>query len=74
MLTATWYCSECCVPSGFDFEPSGDSVVRCCFSNYLDQGHGHSVGLNAETLERAPLWQTCKVLCPWALFHETTVF
>ena len=20
-----------------------------------------------------PLWQTCKVLCPWVLFHETTV-
>ena len=31
--------------------------------------------LNAETLKRVPtpLWQTCKVLCLWVLFHETTV-
>ena len=42
----------------------------------------HDVGthlwLIAETVERVPthppLWQTCKVLHPWALFRETTVY
>ena len=35
MLTVTSCRSECCVPSGLDFEPAGDSVVRYFVSNYL---------------------------------------
>ena len=27
MLTVRWCCSECCVPSGLDFEAAGGSVV-----------------------------------------------
>ena len=29
---------------------------------------------NSRKSAHLPLCQTCKVLCPWALFHETTVF
>ena len=32
MLTVT---SECCVPSGHDFEAAGDSVVRYFVCDYL---------------------------------------
>ena len=28
---------------------------------------------NSQKSTRPPLWQTCKVLCPWMLFRETTV-
>ena len=38
MLTVTLYSSECCVPSGLDFEAAGDSVVRYFVFNYLLQG------------------------------------
>ena len=44
MLTVTSYSSECCVPSGLDFEAARDSVVR-----YLQK----------QLKERPPpLWQT----------------
>ena len=26
---------------------------------------------NTQESARTPLWQTCKALCPWVLFHET---
>ena len=58
MLTVTSCCSECCVPSGLDFEPAGDSVVR---------------GISRKSAH-PPLLQTCKMLCPWALFRETMVY
>ena len=38
MLTVTSYRSECCVPSGLDFEAAGDSAVRYFVSNYWLQG------------------------------------
>ena len=38
MLTVTWCRSECCVPSGLDFEAAGDSVVHYFVSNYLLRG------------------------------------
>ena len=38
MLTVTLCCSECCVRSGPDFEPAGDSIVRYFVSNYLLRG------------------------------------
>ena len=38
MLTVTSYGSECCVPSGLDFEAAGVYVVRYFVSNYLLQG------------------------------------
>ena len=28
---------------------------------------------NTQNGTHFPLWQTCEVLCPWALFHETAV-
>ena len=31
MLTITSCCSECCVPSGLDFEAAGDSIVHMLF-------------------------------------------
>ena len=37
MLTVTSYSSECCVPSGLDFEAAGDSVVHYFVPNYLLQ-------------------------------------
>ena len=65
------------------FEATGGSVVCCCLSNYLFQGHQvtipkHDMGallwLNAGTLKKsAPLWWTCKVPRPWVLFCETMV-
>ena len=85
MLTVTSCHSECCVPSGLDFEAAGDSVVRyfCVqlFALRASSRCKHDVGalswLNVETVERAPtpppLWQTCKVLRSRALFRETTV-
>ena len=85
MLMVTWCCSECCVPSGLDFEAAGGSIVRYCLSNSFasrastrcKHGMGALSWLNAVTLKRAPnpppsLWRTCKVLHPWALFCETT--
>ena len=71
MFTATWCYSECCVPSGFNFEPTGDSVVRCCSSNYLDQGHRVTVnmtwalcrvksGNTRKSTHPRPICQTCK--------------
>ena len=38
MLTITLYSSECCVPSGLDFEAAGDYVVNYFVSNYLLRG------------------------------------
>ena len=38
MLTVTSYSSECCMPSGLDFEAAGDYVVCYFVSNYLLQG------------------------------------
>jgi len=35
MVVVTWCCSECCVPSGLDFEAAVGSVVRYCLSSYL---------------------------------------
>ena len=29
--------------------------------------------LNTQKSTHPPVWQACKVLCPWALFHKTTV-
>ena len=67
------------MPSGLDFEAAGDSVVRYLL-RWASSHCKHDVGalswLKAETIERAPtppLYQTCKVLGPWALFHKTTV-
>ena len=45
MLTATWCCSECCVPSGLNFEAAGVSVVHYCLSNYLLRGHRVTVNM-----------------------------
>ena len=74
------------MPSGLDFKAAGDYVVRYtlfCVQLFASRALSHckhDVGalswLNAETIERAPtppLWQTCKVLRPSALFRETTV-
>ena len=71
------------VPSGLDFEAAGGSVVCYCLSNYLLRGHRsrckHDMGAlsvkcgNIRKSAHPPLWQTCKVLRPWALFRETTV-
>ena len=58
----------------------------CCpwlLSNYLLRRHqvainmtwlqdGRTFVVKCET--HPPLWQTCKVLCTWALFRETTVY
>ena len=38
MFTVTLCCSECCVPSGLDFEAAGDSVLLDFVSNYLLRG------------------------------------
>ena len=38
MFTVTSCRSECCVPSGLNFDAPGDSVVRYFVSKYLLQG------------------------------------
>ena len=82
MLTVTWCHSECCVPSGLDFQAAGGSIVRYCLSNYLLRGHPdavnmHDMGtlswLNAEPLERVPTPLVGRLLRCSALFRETTV-
>ena len=56
------------MPSGFDFEPAGDSVVRYFVSNYLLRVAvnvtcmGALLWLNAETVERAPTPRFCRLL------------
>ena len=58
------------VPSGLDFVAAGGSVVHYCLSNYFIWGHGvaiNSCGSNWKS-GHPPLWRTCKVLCPWAIF------
>ena len=59
MLTVTLCRSECCVPSGLDFETAGDSVVCYFVCNYLLRGLQVAVNmtwawLNVETVERVP--------------------
>ena len=60
MLTVTWCRSECCVPSGLDFEAAGGSVVcYYCFVLRASSHCKHDMGalswLNAEAFERAPI-------------------
>ena len=45
MLTVTSCHLECCVPSGFDFEAAGDSVVHYFVCNYLLQGLQDAVNM-----------------------------
>ena len=48
-------------------DPSKPSAPSCC---------GHSFVVNCRNTQKCayyPLWQTCKVLCPWMPFHQTTV-
>ena len=69
------------MPSGIDFEAAGDSVVRYFVTNYLFRGlqvamymtWGSFVVRKHSKVHPPPLWQTYKVLRPWALFWETTV-
>ena len=70
MLTVTWCHSECCVPSGLNFEAAGGSVVRYSSkaSNHCVHDMGSLSWLNAETLKRAPT-----VFHPWTLICKTTV-
>ena len=70
MLTVTWCCSECCVLSGLNFVATGGSVACYCLSNYLLWGHGVAINICGSNWKSAhpPLWRTCKVLCPWAIF------
>ena len=71
------------VPSGLNFEAAGGSAVLYCLSNYLLRGHWVAVNMtwalfmikcrNTQKSAHPPLWWTCKVLCPWALFCKTVV-
>ena len=76
MLTVTWCSrSQFCVLSGLNFEVSGGSI---CFEGIksLETVHGLSFVVKCSNTQKSaqpPLWQTCKVLCPWALFRETTI-
>ena len=66
--------SECCVPSGLDFEAAAGSVVPYCLCLKALSRWKHDMGallwLHVETFT---LWQTWKVLRPWVLFRGTTV-
>ena len=83
MLTVTLCRSECCVPSGLDFEAARDSVVRYFVCNYLLRGLRVTVNMtwrsfvvkygNSRKSAHPPLWQTCKVLRSWVFFREATV-
>ena len=44
-LTATWCRSECCAPSGLNFEARGGSVVHYYLSNHLLWGHQVAVNM-----------------------------
>ena len=65
----------CCQLSGLDFEAAGVSVACFCLSASSRCKHdmqGRSYIAKYETNVKnahPPLWQTCKVLCPWALFR-----
>ena len=56
MLTVIWCRSECCVPSGPDFEPAC-CWFRCTllFVHYLLRGHRVAVNKSWETLKRSPM-------------------
>ena len=41
----TWCHSECCVPSGLDFEATSCSILCYCLSSYLLQGHQVTVNM-----------------------------
>ena len=45
MLTVTWWRSDCCVPSGLNFEAAGGFIVHYCLSNYLLRGHQVTVNM-----------------------------
>ena len=72
VLTVTLCRSECCVPSGLDFE-AADCTLYCVqlFASRASYRCKHDAGalswLNVETVNsrksaHPPLWQTCKVL------------
>ena len=81
MLTVTWCHSECCVPSGFALKLLVFLlyiIIIICFEGIklLETWHGRSCMVKCQNTQKSthpPVWQTCKVLCPWVLFHETTV-
>ena len=79
MLTVTSWRSECCVPSGLDFEAIGDSVVRYFVSNYLLWGLWVAVNMMWVTsVPGLPCFDlrfafTIFPISPWALFRETMV-
>ena len=66
--------SECCVLSGLDFETTGSSVV-CAWRHWVAGNMTWALFRGGNTWKSAhpPLWQTCKMLRPWALIGETTV-
>ena len=71
-----WWCpSECCMPSGLDFQAACGLVVRYCLSNFFAlRASKHDMGplswLKAETLGRTPTPIFDKMLCPWVLFSR----
>ena len=81
-LTVTSCRSEPCVPSGLNFKATA-WWFRCTFfvSNYSVLRVAVKMTWrsfvvkcgNSRKSAHPPLWQTCKVLRPWALFRETTV-
>ena len=80
VLTVTWCCSECCVSSGLDFKAANGSVctsllVQVFASMTLSRCKCDISALSKHLKGRRPPppFQTCKVLRPWVLFHETTL-
>ena len=48
--------SECCVPSGLDFEAAGDSVVRYFVCNYLLRGLRVTVNMTVDAVCKGPTY------------------
>ena len=71
MLTVTWSCSECCVPSGLNFEASSASIAHYCSIIFFEV---HQVTVNltwALFIDKCkhqnqvlPVWQTHSQ-CHW---------
>ena len=80
-LTVTWCHSECCVPSGLNFEAIGGFRCRLLFVQlFASRACKHDMSthswFNSETFEIAPtplFGRLFKVLHPLVLFRETTV-
>ena len=83
-LTVPFCHSEWCVPSKYELSRLAALLyvivcpifLRICSQLVAINIHEHSFVVKCRNIRKSshpPFWQTCKMLRPWVLFHETMV-